>query len=1052
MRYTKWLAGALATGAVLGAASMRDVDTSPVDAPPTRPSVVAQRSVATHRSVMTHRPVATQRPVVTQRSVTTASLGVHFEANVGQDDVRVAFTLRGADHVTFLTADAFTTSMVVGESPDGTPQLAAHRVRLVGSNSAAVPVGERPLIGRVNHLKGNDPSEWITDVPTYEAVRVSGVYPRIDLVHHGDRRLHEYDFVVAPGGDPDAILMSFEGVDELRLNADGDLVITDAGREVLHTRPVVYQDTPDGRTPLTASFRLDGDRHVGFRFDEHDPGLPLVIDPGIAYSTLLGSSFGTYLDAIAVDDAGHAHIGGESSTADFPTESALDGTLDGVTDGVIAKLGVTGSRLLYSTYIGGGGKDTVVDVAVANDGGLLAVGLTESGDFPTKSAVQGTNAGSADAFLLHLNAAGSALERSTYFGGSGGEHGLSVAQDATGRIYLAGRTTSTDLPTTVGAVHPSALGGWDAFVVRWTASGANYDYVTYVGGSANDAESGTISMFVDEEGRAHLGATTTSTDLPTVIGTLHSSHRGGGSDAYVGRLAADGSAWEWITYFGGSGSEQACMIAPAPSDNIWVAGTTLSTNILTYLPFQPGNAGAFDGYIAHLSSLGNSILSSTYIGGSNADAISGLAPDPTGGAWISGVTASSNFPTMDALRATRSGEYDMFVSKVDQSGQALLFSTYFGSSDQEQATRRRGLDVDTHGGVYFIGNTRGNDFPTAGPPFQAQLGMSGSPFVTKLGDPPPIPVIEDTELYAIASTFKIDRKKHARDTAADMFTLKGLLNPRGMVSDLSGATITLSVGRQAVVAAQLDARGRARSARGAQPSFRISVKARTGAYQLKVGGLDLRSLLDIADATGVGISRTDVGISISGAGLGTSAVEGVLGYAVNSRAGKSNRGTFAFKKHATEGGAFQATKATAREQPGGGHKVLITAPLVGLDSAPLTFPGDVRITLDGSVALTIPNASLRTAGTPGPRSTTSYSRGLGEVEGLVRFSYSGRRRTITLATDELVGLPIPAAGNDALTGHGFSVVIEIDTIDGPVQFSTIIELARRTPTSTAWSR
>jgi len=944
------------------------------------------------------------------RTVATATLGVHFEENRGQDEQRVAFVRRGADHVTFLTADGFSTSMVVERAADGASRMAAHRMRLVGSDPRAEVIGERPLPGRVNHLKGNDPDAWITGVPTYGAVRLRNVYPGVDLVHHGEHQLHEYDFVVAPGADPRPIEMVFEGVDDLRLDDNGDLVITDAGREIRHTRPVVYQDTPGGRVALAASFRTDGDRHVGFRLEAHDPELPLVIDPGIAYSTYLGGTGSDYMAAIAVNDEGHAHIGGQTTSADFPLASALDGTLAGSRDGVLVKLSVTGSSLIYSTYVGGADEDQVFDIAVAVDGGVIAVGSTRSDDFPV------------------------------------------VAQSATGEIYVAGTTFSQNLPTTQGVVHPNQLGGQDAFVARLSAAGTSFEYVTYVGGSA--AEGAQTDVFVDDEGRAYLSGITDSTDLPTRVGALQVQHRGGGTDGFVGRLAADGSAWDWMTYVGGSGADATCVIAPGPSGNIWSALETASTDMLTSEAIQQTHAGGVnDLYLMLLNSRGDSILSGTYLGGSGRERLSGLAADPTGGAWLTG-TAGSDFPTVAPLASSGSG---VLVAKVDSLGKTLEFATLFGSSGFETDLGNDLIATDAAGEAYVLGHTSGSDLPTAGPPFQSQPRVEGlSPFVAKLGEAllpptPTTPVIDDTELYVVKSKFKINRTKHGRGTAADVLIVKGVLNPRGIRDDLAGATMTVTVGGEQLVSGQFDSRGRAKSAAGASPKFKLRLKAKKGAFQCKLGGLDLRTALGIADTNERGTARADIAFTIEGAGLATETVQGELEFASKSRLGKSSSGKFAFKKHASVDGVFKTLKTSVRERSGGGHTVGIRGPLVTLETEALTFPGDIRITIGDGATVTVPHASLRTAGTPGRTSTTSYSRSLGEVVAISRLSYSNRKRTLTLTTAEIAGLGIPAAGPGAPMTHELPIAIEIDTDSDPVRFETIVELHRSSPTSTKWA-
>ncbi len=998
-------------------------------------------------------PTASDR--VARMAAIAAPASSHFERNVGQYDAEVEFVRRGTDVITFLTAAGFSTTMVVGEGPDRIPRAAAHRVRLVGADPATRAIGELEQVGRVNHLKGDDPDGWTTDVPTYARVRFVNVYPGVDLVHHGDRGLHEYDFIVAPEADATRIELAFDGVDDLHVDGEGDLAFTDEGRAVRHTRPVVYQDTSSGRVPVAASFRLAGDGRVRFQLDDYDAGLPLVIDPGIAYSTYLGSSGDERLRSIAVDDTARAHVAGVALSAEFPTVNELDGTFGGSSDGVIAKLGATGSGLLYSTYIGGADKDEITGIVIALDGGALVAGETRSDDFPVVGGAQSANAGSADAFVAHLSPSGSSVTWSSLVGGSSVDSGRAVAQDTSGKIYLAGQTGSADLPTTLGAVHATAPGNGDFFVASFSATGGSFDYVTYVGGSGQEEYFTRISMYADDAGRVHVAGTTPSVDLPTTPGALNRSYRGGVADGFVGRLAANGSAWDWITYIGGSGWEFRCLIAPGPGGDVYVAMSTTSSNILTFQAFQPRNAGGTDLYLAFLSRFGGSaITSGTYLGGAGSEEIHGLAADPVSGAWLLGSSNSTNFPTVDPAFAASAGGQDLVVAKIDRFGRALEFSTYFGGSAADNSdVFGNAIAVDASGDPYFVGSTASTDLPTAGPPFQSQpAGASNEPIVVKLGTLPPTPIIDDTALYASASKFKINRKKHARGVAADALSLKGVLNPRGAMEELSGATVTVTLDGVELVSAQLDARGRAKSARGASRKFKLRLKASNGAYQVKLGGLDLREAIGVADVSGRGTVRSDVRISVQRAGLATNVVSGALEFVQKSRAGKSSRGAFSFRKHATAGGAFQSSRTTVRELGDGGHVVSISGPFVTFDSRPLTFPGSVRITIGTGVPISIPNASLRTSGTPGPRSTTSYAPPPGDEAPFARLVFSNRKRTLLLTTRALGGLGIPPAGAEAAVTHPLPVTLEIDTTDGPVRFETIIELRRASPTSTTWSR
>jgi len=209
-------------------------------------------------------------------------LPLSFEANQGQTDQRVRFLSRGPGYSLFLTGDSAVLSLRQQKAN------AVLRMKLLGANAHAGVAGMDSLPGKSNYFVGSDPKQWRTNVPTYAAVKYEGVYPGIDLVYHGNQRLLEYDFVVAPGADPRAIDLRFQGARKLTVNGEGALVIGVGGSEVIEHAPVVYQEIGGVRNTLPGRYVLRGRGRVGFSVAEYDRSRALVIDPTLAYSTFLG--------------------------------------------------------------------------------------------------------------------------------------------------------------------------------------------------------------------------------------------------------------------------------------------------------------------------------------------------------------------------------------------------------------------------------------------------------------------------------------------------------------------------------------------------------------------------------------------------------------------------------------------------------------------------------------------------------------------------------------------------------------------------------------------
>ncbi|WP_077490175.1 SBBP repeat-containing protein [Sinomonas mesophila] len=272
------------------------------------------------------------------------------------------------------------------------------------------------------------------------------------------------------------------------------------------------------------------------------------LDPtgsSLLYSTYLGGSDDDNGFGVAVDAAASAYVTGATGSTNFPTTAgAFDTTLDGGGDAFVTKLSPTGSSLVYSTYLGGGNFDPGNGVAVDATGSAHVTGSTTSTDFPTTAGAFDTTAnGSNDAFVTKLSPTGSSLVYSTYLGGSGFDRGLGVAVDAAGNTYITGNTSSTDFPTTAGALDTTLNGGGDAFVTKLSPTGSSLLDSTYLGGSGFDNGAG---VTVDAVGSAYVTGSTGSADFPTTAGAFDTIFDGV-ADAFVAKLTFGPGAPATIT-------------------------------------------------------------------------------------------------------------------------------------------------------------------------------------------------------------------------------------------------------------------------------------------------------------------------------------------------------------------------------------------------------------------------------------------------------------------------------------------------------------------------
>ena len=667
-------------------------------------------------------------------------LPLSFEANRGQTARQVKFLARGPGYTLFLTGDAAVLSLRRQKAN------AVLRMKLQGANARASVTGADALTGKSNYFIGGDSRQWRTNVPTYAGVKYAAVYPGIDLVYHGNQRLLEYDFLVAPGADPRVIGIRFQGARKLTVNREGELVIGLGGSELIEHAPVVYQELGGQRQTVAGRYVLRGRGSVGFSVAKYDRSQPLVIDPTLAYSTALGGSLDT-IAGVAVDASGNAYVTGQTYAYGFPTTpGAFQPTNGGYNDAFVSKLNAAGSALVYSTYLGGNGGDWGNAIAVDGLGNAFVTGGTSSSNFPTTpGALQTTptfRGGGYDAFLTKLNVTGSALVYSTYLGGYV-DSGNGIAVDASGNAYVTGGTACI-FPTTPGAFQTTCLSGGDnsAFVSKLNAAGSAFVYSTYIGGSDNAGATGGNGIAVDASGNAYVAGETYSSNFPTTPGAFQTTpFQFGAGHAFVSKLNAAGSALVYSTYLSGNFVDSASGIAVDASGNAYIAGMTGSSNFPTTPgAFQTTLLGPYgNAFVTKLSATGSELVYSTYLGGSDCpgdhvagcgDGGTGVAVDASGNAYVTGATHSSDFPTTPgALQATYGGSEDAFVSKLNALGSVLLYSTYLGGSDEDQGNA---ISVDASGNAYVTGWTDSFNFPTTPGAFQTTFGGDFEGFVSKL--------------------------------------------------------------------------------------------------------------------------------------------------------------------------------------------------------------------------------------------------------------------------------------------------------------------------------
>jgi hypothetical protein len=643
------------------------------------------------------------------------------------------------------------------------------RMKLVGANPSPQVAGLNKLPGKSNYFLGKDRKKWRTNVPIYAKVKYDSVYPGVDLVYYGNQGQLEYDFVVGPGADPRAIKFAFQGATKVAIDASGDLVAELDGREMRLHKPLVYQ--PEKRKSkltqdyIEGRYVLTGDNQVGFRVFAYDSQKALVIDPVLKYSTYLGGSGDDWgsvfnnLRAIAVDPRGNAYVIGTTDSIDFPTADAYQKEFAGggggfinpfagfaVGDIFVAKLNAAGNALVYSTYLGGTGDDYGEGIAVDAAGNAYLAGMTDSTDFPTMNAIQAENAGLADMFIAKLNASGSALAYSTYLGGSDSDGDPMIALDAGGNLYFEAWTLSTDIPT-ANAFQTESAGSVDIWVGKVNAAGDALAYSTYLGG--RDFDICGSDIVVDPAGNNYLNGITCSIDFPTL--NPIQPENAGLCDAFLTKLNAAGNALIYSTYLGGNGDEITSGTAVDAAGNAYVTGGTSSSDFPTVNPIQAAYAGNFDAFVAKVNRNGTALVYSTYLGGTDFDFGRGIVVDAGRNSYIVGGTLSIDFPTANPLQAANAGDEDVFLTKLNRKGSALVFSTFLGGSSWEEPS---GIALGPSGNAYIQGTTASSDFPVV-KAFQPANAGGLDAFVAQIRPT----TVSDTSLSPLSGAARVEGKK-----------------------------------------------------------------------------------------------------------------------------------------------------------------------------------------------------------------------------------------------------------------------------------------------------
>jgi hypothetical protein len=678
---------------------------------------LAGSAMLTARMPTTGIPWSVSAPAAVSAETGWGKMPLYFIPNQDQVDARVAYQVQGRDKTLYFTPEGVTFALYLPEEEESQSEAPTSRwiVKLdfVGAN-AVRPAGQDRTEAIISYFKGS-PSEWRAGLPTYSQIVYRELWEGIDLAYSGTGDGLKYEFRVAPGADPSHIRLAYRGAD-LRLNGAGRLEVSTPYGGFQDAAPVAYQEMDGRRVPVDVHYALGDAATYSFRLGAYDPALPLVIDPVVlVYCGFIGGSEYDQGRGIAVDASGNAYIAGhtKSDQATFPEKVGPDLTYNGFNaDAFVAKVNASGTALVYAGYIGGSDNDVGYRIAVDASGNAYVTGSTHSDQttFPVKLGPDLTFNGSlTDAFVAKVNASGSALVYAGYIGGSDLDEGYDIDVDAAGNAYVTGFTDSdqTTFPVKLGPDLTFNGGYRDAFVAKVNTYGTALAYAGFIGGSNYDSGH---SIAVDASGNAYVTGYTGSdqTTFPVKLGP-DLTFNGGGEDAFVVKVKANGSSLSYAGYIGGASDDYGEGIAVDALGRAYVTGYTHSDQDSFPVKIGPDLTfnGGFDVFVARVFADGTELVSAGYIGGSNNDYTSDIALDAIFNAYVFGYTYSNEatFPVKIGPDLTYNGNQDAFVAKVSRSGRGLLYAGYIGGDNYDYG---EGIAVDAAQNAYVVGYTYSN--------------------------------------------------------------------------------------------------------------------------------------------------------------------------------------------------------------------------------------------------------------------------------------------------------------------------------------------------------
>jgi len=400
----------------------------------------------------------------------------------------------------------------------------------------------------------------------------------------------------------------------------------------------------------------------------------------IIFSTFIGGTGDDIPNTVGVDLNGNIFLAGETNSANYPTQSGVSSLINGKKDAFITKLSADGSKIFYSTYLGGEGDDYILAMGVGESGAVYVTGGTFSPTFPSSVVynIDG-NKGREEAFITKISPSGSSVVYSAIFTTAGLDRGTAIAVDESQATVIAcGITDNPRFYTTPNSGSNRVWdrycnGGWDGFIVKIGTSGAFCEFAGFFGGAKDDYIN---TVLLDKDGSFYIAGHTNSniaapnptseeTDFPLSVGAIESKFKGVW-DCFLSKFDKTCNSLIFSTYFGGNNDDSFLSLARHTGRNsVFATGYTGSSDFpIVNDPSKPKLSGGKDIILCEFDPLGTTVAMSTVAGGSLDDAGKSLTIDSYGDIYITGYTLSKNFPANNpAIQNSIGGTKDGFVYK-----------------------------------------------------------------------------------------------------------------------------------------------------------------------------------------------------------------------------------------------------------------------------------------------------------------------------------------------------------------------------------------------------